>query len=313
MFHMTNDSGLFRTRQELEEKEGAYPIGGNRFGSPEGEWVPLYVGRMIHQFDHRAASVKINPESLHNPALSRNIRLTQKADPDFVPTPQYWIPADKVVFPNGLEWVIAFRDIARPTDVRTMIAAAVPFVGLGNTIPILTGDHLNTYRQLTPCLIANFNSILFDYVVRQKVHGTHLNWYIVEQLPVIPSDLYETANFGPKTAKEIIRDAVLELTYTSHDMAPFARDMDYVDGNGEVEPPFLWDEERRLQLRAKLDAVFFHLYGVTDRNDVRYVFSTFPIMEAQEIKTYGTYRSRELCLAHINALASGDSDPGITL
>lgn len=313
MFDMTNDSGLFRTREELEEKEGAYPIAGNRFGSPEGEWVPLYVGRMIHQFDHRAASVKTNPESLHNPALSGNIRLTQKADPDFVPTPQYWVPADKVVFPNGLEWVIAFRDIARPTDVRTMIAAAVPFVGLGNTIPILIGDYLNTYLQLTPCLIANFNSILFDYVVRQKVHGTHLNWYIVEQLPVIPPDLYETANFGPKTAKEIIRDAVLELTYTSRDMAPFARDMDYVDGNGEVKPPFLWDEERRLQLRAKLDAVFFHFYGVTDRNDVRYVFSTFPIVEAQEIKTYGTYRSRELCLAYMNALESGDSDVEISL
>ena len=29
MFDMTNDSGLFRTRTELEEKEGAYPIGGN--------------------------------------------------------------------------------------------------------------------------------------------------------------------------------------------------------------------------------------------------------------------------------------------
>ena len=34
MFHMTNDSGLFRTREELEEKEGAYPIGGNRYASP---------------------------------------------------------------------------------------------------------------------------------------------------------------------------------------------------------------------------------------------------------------------------------------
>ncbi len=30
MFHMTNDSGLFRTRKELEEKEGAYPVGDNR-------------------------------------------------------------------------------------------------------------------------------------------------------------------------------------------------------------------------------------------------------------------------------------------
>ena len=313
MFDMTKDSDLFRTLQELEEKERAYPIGGNRLGSPKGEWVPLYVGRMIHQFDHRAASVKVNPGSLHNPALSGDVTLTQKANPDFVPTPQYWVPADKVIFPDGLEWTIAFRDIARPTDVRTMIATIVPFVGLGNTIPILTGDHLNTYSQLAPCLIGNFNSILLDYVVRQKVQGTHLNWYIVEQLPVISPDWYGTVRFGPKTAGEIIKEVVLELTYTAHDIAPFARDMRYVNEDGKVKSPFVWDEERRLHLRAKLDAVFFLLYGVTDHDDVRYVFSTFPIVESQETNTYGVYRSRELCLAYMNALESGDPDVKISL
>ena len=115
--------------------------------------------------------------------------------------------------------------------------------------------------------------------MRQKVHGTNLNWYIVEQLPVIPVDYYETTRFGPKTAGEIVRESVLELVYTAHDMAPFARDMGYVNEDSKVNPPFVWDEERRLRLRAKLDAVFFHLYGVTDYNDVRYVFSTFPIVE----------------------------------
>ena len=97
MFDMTNDSGLFRTRAELEEQEGAYPIGGNRFASPAGEWVPLYVGRMIHLFDHRAASVQVNAENLHNVALSGDISAQQKADPAFVPTPQYWVPSRRGV------------------------------------------------------------------------------------------------------------------------------------------------------------------------------------------------------------------------
>ena len=39
MFHMTNDSGRFNTREELEEREGAWPIGGNRFENAEGVWV----------------------------------------------------------------------------------------------------------------------------------------------------------------------------------------------------------------------------------------------------------------------------------
>ena len=54
----------------------------------------------------------------------------------------------------------------------------------------------------------------------------------------------------------------------------------------------MWDEERRLRLRAKLDAVFFHLYGITDRDDVRHIYSTFPILERHEKKAFGTCRSR---------------------
>ena len=110
-----------------------------------------------------------------------------------------------------------------------------------------------------------------------------------------------------------MREAVLELTYTAHDMAPFARDMGHVDAAGDVLPPFAWDEERRLHLRAKLDALFFHLYSVTDREDVRYVYSTFPIVEREETAAYGTYRSRDLCLAWMNALAAGHPDAEIAL
>ena len=314
MFHMTNDSGLFRTRAELEEREGAYPIGGNRFGSSSGDWVPLYVGRMIHQFDHRAASVEVNAENLHNAALSGDISAKQKADPTFVPTPQYWVPESKASFPAGLAWTIAFRDIARATDVRTMIAAAVPSVGLGNKAPAIFPENVDSDQSNAALLLANLDATVLDFVVRQKAHSTNLNWYIVEQLPVVPPDRYETIRFGHKTAGEIVREAVLELTYTAHDMAPFARSMGYVNERGEVKPPFTWDGDRRLHLRAKLDAVFFHLYGVTDRDDIRYIYSTFPIVERQEKDAYGgLYRSCELCLAWMNALAAGDPDAEVRL
>lgn len=83
--------------------------------------------------------------------------------------------------------------------------------------------------------------------------------------------------------------------------------------SGEVRPPFDWNEERRLHLRAKLDAVFFHLYGITDRDDIRYIYSTFPIVEREDTSTYGVYRSRDLCLAYMNALAAGDPDAEINL
>ena len=97
--------------------------------------------------------------------------------------------------------------------------------------------------------------------------------FTVEQLPVIPPEHFDAVLFGSKPAAEIVHEAVLELTYTAQDMAPFARDLGHVDDSGVARPPFHWDEDRRLHLRAKLDALFFHLYGVTDRDDVRYVYS----------------------------------------
>lgn len=106
---------------------------------------------------------------------------------------------------------------------------------------------------------------------------------------------------------------MLELTYTAHDMAPFALDIGYVDADGRVRLPFAWDEERRQRLRAKLDAVYFHLYGVTDRDEVRYIYSTFPVVEREETAAHGCYRSRDLCLAYISALVAGDPDAEIKL
>ncbi|MGH1370346.1 MAG: Eco57I restriction-modification methylase domain-containing protein [Maritimibacter sp.] len=314
MFHMTNDSGLFRTRKELDEQEAAYPLGGNAFGSASGNWLPLYVGRMIHQFDHRAASVEVNEANLHNAALSGAVAQEQKADPDFVPTPQYWVPESEVDLPSGIEWTIAFRDIARATDARTMIATIAPKAGFGNKAPLLLPEDVDIYRSCAELIVANLNSLALDFVARSKVHSTSVNWFIAEQFPMISPDKFESVRFGAQSAAEVVRQAVLELTYTAHDMAPFARDMGYVDAAGTVKPPFAWDEERRLVLRAKLDAVFFHLYGITDRDDIRYIYSTFPIVEREEKAAYGgKYRSCELCLAYMNALAAGNPNAEIKL
>ena len=119
--------------------------------------------------------------------------------------------------------------------------------------------------------------------------------------------------FGPTAAAEIVRDAVLELTYTAHDMATFAVDLGHVNKAGEVLAPFHWDENRRMGLRAKLDALYFHLYGFTNRDDIRYIYSTFPIVERQETQAYGSYRSRELCLAWFNALSAGNPEAEIAV
>ena len=246
MFHMTNDSGLFRTRSELEAKERAWPVGGNRFQSSSGEWVPLYEGKMVQAFDHRAASIVINPKNLHRPAQPRPATAEQHSDPNWLPDPQYWVSASECGWPPRSGWVLGFKEITAPTNVRTFIAALLPAVGFGNKVPVLKPETDDRREWL---LAANLNAMAFDFATRQKIQGQTLNLFILEQLPVVPPERYRQVRFGAKTAEEVVREIVLELTYTAHDMAPFAREMGHVGDHGEVLPPFRWDAERRLSLR----------------------------------------------------------------
>ena len=186
-----------------------------------------------------------------------------------------------------------------------MIASVIPQVGCGHTLPILIPYRDGLDALGAACLTANLNSFGLDYVSRQKVQGTHLTWYTVEQLPVIASAEYDRS-FGATTARDLVRDHVLRLTYTAHDMAPFARDLGY---DGE---PFIWDEEERRHLRARLDALYFHLYGLS-RDDAEYVLDTFPIVRREDEAAFGTYRTRDMTLAYMNALAAGDTETRVAV
>ncbi|MCY3778182.1 MAG: restriction endonuclease, partial [Candidatus Aminicenantes bacterium] len=302
MFHMTNDSHRFRTAEQLDS-EGFYPVQGNRWKRRKELYLPLYQGRMISQFDHRANSVRINPASTHNPYLSEEVTEEQHADPGFLPQAQFWVPAADVegTLPQGI-YSLAFREIARPTDARTVIASMVPWAGYGNKVPLLVQQGRPIAQEM---LMANLNAFCLDFVARQKIHGTTLNWYIVEQFPVIAPADYDRP-FGATTAGDLVRDHVLRLTYTAHDMSPFARDL------GHDGPPFPWDEEERRHLRARLDALYFHLYGLT-REDAGYVLDTFPIVRKEDEAAFGRYRTQELILAYMNALAAGDVETRVAV
>jgi len=121
-------------------------------------------------------------------------------------------------------------------------------------------------------LAVALSSFAFDYCARQKVGGTTLNFFIVQQLPAPPPSVFDAAApWGDGlTLAHWIRPRLLELAYTANDMASFASDL------GDTGAPFRWDVARRAHLRAELDACFFHLYGL-DRLDTEYVLSTFPI------------------------------------
>ncbi|MDE2931234.1 MAG: hypothetical protein OXQ27_09945 [Chloroflexota bacterium] len=319
MFHMTNDSHLFRTAAQLDE-EGFYPVQGNRWQRGKELYLPLYQGRMIWHFDHRANSVRLNPESEKVPYLSEEVSEVQHMDPKFLPLTQYWVPKSSIetVLPPENGYTFGFRLISNPTNERTIAGAIVPWAGFGNSTGLLVydaslvgngnsqvEDSSISGSEVVSCLVANLNTLCLDFIARQKIQGTNVNWYIVEQLPVIAPDAYDRW-FGQTTARALVRDHVLKLTYTAHDLAPFARDLGY-DG-----PPFIWDEEERRHLRARLDACYFHLYGIS-RADAAYILSTFKIVREKDEAAFNTYRTQNLILAYMNALNAGDTETVVDL
>jgi len=292
MFDMSNDSGLFRTAAQLHaegyERDGADWAASDR----RPRYVPLYEAKMIHQFDHRWAT--------YDGGETRDATAAEKPDPDFEPTPRYWVPDDELkarLAAKGWtrDWVIGSRDIARATDERTVIAAPFPRVGVGNNLPLMLFMS-EAEPQTLVALLCCLSSLVCDFSARYKVGGTHLNYFVYEQLPVLPPSTYTAPDLT------FIMPRVLELTYTSHSMASFACDLGYRGS------PFAWDEHSRALLRADLDAWYARAYGLT-RDELCYVLDpadvmgpeypseTFRVLKKSEIDRYGEYRTARLVLA----------------
>ncbi|MEM0022335.1 MAG: hypothetical protein QXK44_02135, partial [Archaeoglobaceae archaeon] len=217
MFHMTNDSHLFRTREQLE-KDG-FKLRGNRFEKARKVYLPLYEAKMFWLYDHRYGTYSIMDKKVKTTLPKPTPR--QYADPSFLALPWYWVPEDEVE--NRVErvgwkrkYLLAFRNIARAIDERIAIFSILPKVGVGNSAPLIL-----TFSSplLIPCLLANLSSIIFDWVARQKIGGANINLFYLEQLPAFPPSAY-----GKKEMIFIV-PRVLELVYTAWDVKPFADDV----------------------------------------------------------------------------------------
>ncbi len=294
MFHMSNDSGLFRTRAQLQAAR--WELHGNVFRHGDETMLPLYEAKMIHHFDHRWATYD-------ETGAIRGVTPAEHDDPHFVVRPRYWVPAPEVdaalLDRWKHQWLVGFRDITNSTNERTMIAGLMPRVAVGNNLPLLLSSNPDAWA-----LPGVLTSVVLDFPARLSVGGTHMNFFIAEQLPVAgPQPLASGPPWAGAAFLDWLRPPVLELTYTAWDMEPFARDL------GDSGPPFRWDEERRAVLRAELDGAFFHLYGI-ERDDADYILSTFPIVHRNDQARHGEHRTRRLVMEAYDgiakAIASGE-------
>lgn len=247
------------------------------------EYVPLLEGKTLHQFDHRFATYRTSDEV---------VRVEDRSPSYLVSYGRFLSRATALARNPALKSssaLLGLRDIARATDERTVIAAILPTGITDYTVRVVRQNEPNTSRLLL--LVAQVNSLIFDFLVRQKVSGTHMT----------NSVLYQVAAPSPAEVEQLcykgfVEAAAFELTYTSWDLEPFAKDVGY-EG-----PPFRWDPERRFLLCAELDAAFFHLYGLS-REDTDYVMDTFPIVRKNDEKAHGEYRTKRLILEIYDAMS----------
>lgn len=323
LFNMTSDSGLFRTRKDLEEK--GWKLRGNIFYPTKDvksennvhRFLPLYEAKMIHQFNHRWAT--------YDEMKIRDAEPKELASKNFSVLPRYWVSeADVEENLKAMKWkhpwLMGWRDICRATDERTVIFCVLPSTAVGHTSPLILSSN---YSKLG-LLLVPLSAFVLDFIARQKVGGTHLTYSYLKQLPLLTPKNFDT--IVPWKSNSSLANwlfpRILELLYTAEDMRPFAHEMGY-DGD-----PFPWDEKRRFALRAELDAAFFHLYlpaepdgrwrkavnesetdyreltavFPTPRHAVDYIMETFPIKKKNDLKAYTSYRTKEVILHDYDAM-----------
>jgi len=206
MFMMNTDSVHFIKKSELvtlSEKE---------------KYLALYEGKMIFNYNHRYQSVTFNENNSKRPGQPLDVSLSELEDPHFTTQPLNYIKEEVVI--NRIKdkgkcnWFLGLRNISSPNNEKFITAAIIPYSGVGNSITVI---HNRDGAKESALLLASLNSVVVEYLIRQKIAGPNINVFYIEQLPIrviIPPHYYH-----------VILNYVLELTYTSWDIKAFADDV----------------------------------------------------------------------------------------
>ncbi len=162
VFHMANDSHLFRFYEQLVAD--SWTLEGNIFYKEEETCLPLYEGKMIWHFDHRFGSYSIEAQSQMKQGKIPEVVDLEHRDPLMLSMPRYWVHVSNL--PNILskerKAFLAFRDITNSTNLRTAVFCVLPVVPCGDTLHaiVLDSKYISDTLNLASCV----SSFIFDYV-----------------------------------------------------------------------------------------------------------------------------------------------------
>lgn len=317
-FHMTNDSSLFRTYEQLLNS-GA-ELKGSNFVLGTETYVPLYEAKMMERYNHHFAKFPDNVKSRPNGCDS--ISVDELQDVNLAAKPWYWISSsvlEQKLNKSGLSktFKIAFRRLTNTTNSRTMISCLLPKnFSCGHSIGCM---FVAATISVSSLLLAMLNSLVLDFSARQKMSGSNMSDFIAKQLPVLRPEQID------ERSKWLLIKRVAELTYFNHDMDDFAKELSEEltdEQNAELEnrlsnqEPWVFNEERRAILQAEIDAIVAKLYKL-DHDELRYILDpedifgkdsiheTFRVLKENEIKQFNEFRTKRLVLEAWDKLNQG--------
>jgi hypothetical protein len=301
LFNMASDSGEFRTADDLEGLGATFD--GWAWECGDDRWLPLYEAKMLSSWNHRfstyagATEAQLRMQTLPRPSDK------ELDDPNLESVAKYWVAAKTVqdAVPHGWarDWFFGWRDIARASDIRTFVPSVMPLAGAGDHF-LLAFPARPSDAALLQCV---WSSLVFDFVSRQKVSGTHMKYFTTKQLACPPPTAFGAVPpWAVVPLDDFVCPRVLELDFTSHRILPYA-----VDAVGrEAGAPYRWIPERREQIKAELDAAMLHLYSLA-RSDAEHILDSFPVVRKNEERDLGEFRTKRLVLAAYDAMTDATS------
>ena len=273
------------------------------FGTdPNG--VPLYEGRMIEAFDHRA---KAYVSGRARRAVWRELAFGK---PEKAIMPQWHISAADIPQKVGARWQqyrVGFCDVASPTNQRALIAALIPAgVICGDKVPTITFDR--DQQPIMMLWLGVANSLCLDYIVRKKV-SLKISYTMMDSLPL------PRAYRGTGLEQSIVTRS-LRLTATGPEMRPFWESTAPLLGLDVVNDDPCEDPSERERLRAELDVLIARDMFALTRDEMRYVldpsdilgpdcgFETFGALQRAETRMHREFRTQRLILETWNRLTS---------
>jgi len=302
LFHMANDSGLFRTQKDLLELGAEFD--GWSWTKRDKQWLPLYEAKFLAHYDHRFSTYAEATQAQLNVGTLPRIAGAEHDDPCVEPLARYWVAASDVLSALAdrwdRSWLFGWRDITKAEQMRTMIPSVLPRSAVGNKFPVA----LPTEPALVPLLHAVWSSLAFDYVARQKLSGTGMTYFILKQLACPNPSIFEAfcAWQEDSTLEAWIRLRIFELSYTSWRVSPYASEILRLGPTADPGPPFHWLSARRATIRAELDAAMLHVFGL-DRDEAEHVLDSFAVVRRYEERDHGEFRTKRLVLEVYDAIA----------